>query len=75
MPQKWLWITRAIYHDLSFVKNAEVLVTMDENRREIKGGGFYCEDGFIRDVGNEKDLPASAMKWLISPLCRASWSD
>ncbi len=42
------------------VKNAEVLVTMDENRREIKGGGFYCEDGFIRDVGNEKDLPASA---------------
>jgi 8-oxoguanine deaminase len=42
------------------VKNAEVLVTMDDARQEIKNGGFYCEDGFIKKVGLLKDLPDTA---------------
>ena len=29
------------------VKNALVLVTMDKDRREIKDGGMYIEDGVI----------------------------
>ena len=42
------------------VKNAEVLVTMDAQRREIKGGGLYVEDNEIKAVGPSETLPASA---------------
>jgi len=42
------------------VKNAEVLVTMDAQRREIKGGGLYVEDNEIKVVGPSETLPASA---------------
>lgn len=42
------------------IKNADVLVTMDETRREIHRGGLYAKDGFILQVGTEQDLPASA---------------
>jgi len=38
------------------VKNADVLVTMDGERREIAGGCLLVEDGIIRSVGPE--LPA-----------------
>ena len=38
------------------VKNADVLVTMDGERREIAGGCLLVEDGVIRSVGPE--LPA-----------------
>src|SRR6201991_1402416 len=41
-------------------KNAEVLVTMDNQRREIKDGGLYAENGFITQVGSNADLPATA---------------
>ena len=41
-------------------KNAEVLVTMDGARRELRGGGLYAEDGFIRRVGPTSELPATA---------------
>jgi len=30
------------------VRNAEILVTMDDRRREIKDGGLFIRDGFIR---------------------------
>jgi cytosine/adenosine deaminase-related metal-dependent hydrolase len=42
------------------VKNAEVLVTMDEDRREIAGGGFFSRDGSIESVGTSEDLPSDA---------------
>lgn len=42
------------------VKNARLLVTMDDARREISGGGLYIENGFIKQVGKSDDLPNSA---------------
>jgi cytosine/adenosine deaminase-related metal-dependent hydrolase len=42
------------------VKNADVLVTMDENRREIHQGALYAKDGFILQVGTQSELPTSA---------------
>ena len=41
-------------------KNAEVLVTMDGQRREVKSAGLYAEDGFIKHVGPNEELPATA---------------
>ena len=41
-------------------KNAEVLVTMDSQRRELKNAGLYAEDGFIKHVGLNEELPATA---------------
>jgi len=42
------------------VKNADVLVTMDAERREIVGGGFFARDGVIEQVGVTADLPQTA---------------
>ena len=42
------------------VKNAQLLVTMDEKRSEIAGGGLYIENGFIKQVGKLEELPARA---------------
>ena len=42
------------------VKNADVLDTMDERRREIPGGGLFAEDGRILAVGASAELPATA---------------
>jgi cytosine/adenosine deaminase-related metal-dependent hydrolase len=42
------------------VKNASLLVTMDDRRREIPNGGFFVKDGFIIQVGITKDLPTTA---------------
>lgn len=42
------------------VKNASVLVTMDETRREIVDGGMYIVDGFIESIGPTSDLPERA---------------
>ena len=42
------------------VKNAELLVTMDGERREIKQGGLYIVDNLIQQVGPSSELPASA---------------
>ncbi|AIN58819.1 8-oxoguanine deaminase [Pseudomonas soli] len=42
------------------VKNAELLVTMDGERREIKRGGLYIEDNVIRQVGPSETLPQNA---------------
>jgi 8-oxoguanine deaminase len=41
-------------------KNAEILVTMDADRREIRGGAIYAEGGAIVAVGAAADLPATA---------------
>ncbi len=42
------------------VKNAAMLVTMDEQRRELPGGGLFARDGRIERVGPSAELPAAA---------------
>ncbi|NMC54702.1 MAG: 8-oxoguanine deaminase [Chloroflexi bacterium] len=42
------------------VKNANLIVTMDDHRSEILNGGLFCRDGFIEQVGATKDLPSQA---------------
>lgn len=41
-------------------RNAEVLVTMDKDRRELSNASIYAEDGFIKQVGPAADLPQTA---------------
>lgn len=42
------------------VKNASLLVTMDDHRREIPDGGLYIRDGFVEQVGVTRELPTTA---------------
>jgi len=42
------------------VKNADIVVTMDDHRREISNGGLYIRDGFIEKVGPSAELPQDA---------------
>jgi 8-oxoguanine deaminase len=42
------------------VRDAEVLVTMDDVRREIPGGGLFARDGVIEQVGPTDALPDNA---------------
>jgi len=42
------------------VRNADVLVTMDGSRREIRGGGLFAEGGRIAQVGAAAELPPIA---------------
>jgi cytosine/adenosine deaminase-related metal-dependent hydrolase len=42
------------------VRHAEVLVTMDGERREIRDGGLFARDGFVEQVGPTDSLPAHA---------------
>ena len=42
------------------IQHAELLVTMDDHRREIADGGLFIRDGFIEKVGPTSELPDSA---------------
>ncbi len=42
------------------VRHADVLVTMDTQRREIPDGGIFVRDGFIEQVGPSSELPIAA---------------
>ena len=42
------------------VKNARLLAVMDDAQQEIKDGGLFCENGFIKQVGKTSSLPQSA---------------
>lgn len=42
------------------IKNATILATMDDKRREIHNGGLFIRDGFIEQVGETKELPEIA---------------
>jgi len=42
------------------VKNADEVITMDEQRRRIAGGGVFVRDNVIEQVGPTGDLPAEA---------------
>ncbi len=42
------------------IRNAALLVTMDDHRREIPDGGLFIRDGFIEQVGPSAGLPVAA---------------
>lgn len=42
------------------LRHADVLVTMDGQRREILDGGIFIRDGYIEQVGQTIELPNSA---------------
>jgi len=42
------------------IKNVEMLVTMDDQRRELTHASLYIKDGFIQAIGTAKDLPQTA---------------
>ncbi|MFM8322297.1 MAG: 8-oxoguanine deaminase [Chloroflexota bacterium] len=42
------------------VRNAAVLVTMDDRRREIPDGGLFIRDGLIEQAGPSAELPSEA---------------
>lgn len=42
------------------VKNATVLVTMDDQRREIKNGAMFIRDNVIEKVGTTAEMPETA---------------
>ena len=44
----------------TLVRNARVLVTMDDEGSEIPDGGVFAEDGWITQVGASADLPETA---------------
>ena len=41
-------------------KNADLLVTMNENRRELRNAGLFARDGMIELVGSTDELPDTA---------------
>jgi 8-oxoguanine deaminase len=41
-------------------RHAEILVTMDDERREIADGAILVEDGMITAVGTTDELPSTA---------------
>ncbi len=41
-------------------KNADVVVTMDGQRRELKNAGLFARDGVIERVGSTAELPGTA---------------
>jgi 8-oxoguanine deaminase len=42
------------------LKNATILVTMDDRQQEIQDGGVFVRDGFIEKVGKSSGLPKTA---------------
>ena len=41
-------------------RHADVLVTMDDERREIKDGALFARDGIVEQVGPTSALPETA---------------
>ncbi|MBM4465365.1 MAG: 8-oxoguanine deaminase [Chloroflexi bacterium] len=48
------------------VKNATLLVTMDEGRRRIEGGGLFVRDNVIEAVGPTEELPQAADRVIVA---------
>lgn len=42
------------------IKNVDLLITMDNHRREIRDGGLFIRNGLIEKVGSMAELPQSA---------------
>ena len=53
------------------LKDADLLVTMDADRREIPGGGVFVRDGVIEAVGPSASLPTQADETLSLVGCLA----
>lgn len=53
------------------LKDADLLVTMDADRREIPGGGVFVRDGVIEAVGPSTSLPTQADETLSLAGCLA----
>lgn len=53
------------------LKDADLLVTMDADRREIPGGGVFVRDGVIEAVGPSASLPRQADETLSLAGCLA----
>lgn len=53
------------------LKDADLLVTMDADRREIPGGGVFVRDGVIEAVGPSASLPTQADETLSLAGCLA----
>lgn len=49
------------------VRHTELVVTMDDQRREIPDGGLYIRDGFVEQVGVTSELPSTADQVLDLP--------
>jgi len=41
-------------------RHAEILVTMDDDRREIRDGAIFARDGIVEQVGTTSELPDTA---------------
>jgi 8-oxoguanine deaminase len=55
-----LYLVRFLPMTSLLIKNATVLVTMDDHQREIPAGGLFIRDGFIEQVGESVNLPGDA---------------
>ena len=53
------------------LKDADLLVTMNADRREIPGGGVFVRDGVIEAVGPSASLPTQADETLSLAGCLA----
>jgi len=42
------------------IKNIEMLVTMDDRRRELQHANIYIKDGFIQAIGGADEMPTTA---------------
>ncbi len=42
------------------IKNIEMLVTMDDQRRELRHSNIYINNGFIQAIGDAHEMPATA---------------
>lgn len=42
------------------VKNATIIVTMDQQNRELRDAAIFCRDGFIEQIGPAAELPQTA---------------
>jgi cytosine/adenosine deaminase-related metal-dependent hydrolase len=48
-------------------KNADVLVTMDGERRELRDAGLFARDGMIEQVGPSSELPETPIQCSTCP--------
>jgi 8-oxoguanine deaminase len=42
------------------VRNADILVTMDDGHRDLPNAGLFVRDGSIEQVGSSEELPRDA---------------
>lgn len=42
------------------IKNAVIVITMDDEHRQIRNGGIFVKDNIIQQVGKNEDLPQTA---------------